>query len=81
MAGAVYRLRSGRFAVLRSIDPVAGVCDFELVDVHRVCPLPDGDMQLSMRMFATASLAWTAAQWRARMADRRAHERRMGGQA
>lgn len=80
-AGGVYQLCSGKFALLRSIDSVAGVCEFELVDVHRVCPLPDGALYLSMRMFARAKLAWTAAQWRTRMAERHAHERRMRGQA
>ncbi|EYC52895.1 hypothetical protein AZ34_11950 [Hylemonella gracilis str. Niagara R] len=70
--GAIYRLPSGRFAMLMAIN--ADACTLGVVDVHRVVLLSGGELALSHAAAARLRVAWHADQWQARRADRLALE-------
>ena len=66
--GAVYRLPSGRFAVLLEQSP--GECLLHQVDVHRAREVPDGQLTLSPVAANRCRLAWHPYQWAQRQQDR-----------
>lgn len=66
--GGVYRLPSGRFAVL--LAQSASECLFHQVDVHRVREAPDGQLTLSPVAANRCRLAWHPHQWARRRQDR-----------
>lgn len=59
--GAVYRLPSGRFALLMLETPVC--CLFHTVDVHRIHTIVSQPITLSPAMANRCRLAWHAHQW------------------
>lgn len=59
--GAVYRLPSGRFALLMMQTP--GGCLFHTVDVHRTHTIVDQPVTLSPAMASRCRVAWHAHQW------------------
>lgn len=59
--GAVYRLPSGRFALLVVQTP--GGCLFDTVDVHRTNTVVGEQVTLSPAMASQCRVAWHAHQW------------------
>jgi len=66
--GGVYRLLSGRFALLLEQD--SGECLFHHVDVHRAREVPDGQLTLSPVAANRCRLAWHPHQWAQRVKER-----------
>lgn len=66
--GAIYRLLSGRFAIL--VEQSRDECLFHAVDVHRAREVPDGQLTLSPSAANRCRLAWHPHQWAQRKQER-----------
>ena len=66
--GAIYRLLSGRFAIL--LEQSGDGCLFCAVDVHRACEVPDAQLTLSPSASNRCRLAWHPHQWATRQRER-----------